>query len=233
MENKMHISLKKYWKAPSFALMLGLSAAEAHSATVTLSFGHKAGNYSPYTESGYNTLENADGTGAVSLDNSNNECPLKDPACLHISGKNPGTAFIKRQNGTNFDAFSLLINFSGEGNRNFVEFDNGVSTISLALGNSYTGGVFDAFTHTLFTGAISFKDNYFIDLAALAVADGKTSSFFKNISELSIETAGGAANVRVDNVVVSAVPVPAAGIMLLFGLGALGALALRRRGAIL
>ena len=229
----MHIAFEASWKAPSLALALGLCAASAQSATVTLNFGDQPGNYSPYTESGYNTSANADGTGAVHLDNSNGQCPLPDPACLHVSGSNPGTAFIERQDGTNFDAISLLINFSGNGNVNFAAFDNGLTSIILALGDSYTGGVYDGLMHTLVSGPILFNTDYYIDLAGLAVANGKDSSFFSNISELSFETSGGAANLRIDNVVLSAVPVPASGLLLLFGLGALGTLAYRRRSATL
>jgi hypothetical protein len=213
-------------QAAAVVLGLGFGTVGANAATVTLTFGNQPGVFSPYTEAGYNVSANANGTGAVHLDNSNGQCPFADPACLHISGDNPGTAFIERQDGTKFDALSFLINFSGEGSTNFVTFDNGVSSINLALGTSYTQGVYAGLAKTLVTGAVAKNTDYFIDLAKLAVANGKLSTFFNNISELSIETPSGGANVRIDNVVLAAVPVPAAG---LIGLGAFGGLAMKRR----
>lgn len=225
----MKFDFQKCLAAAAIVGGLCFGAAGVQAATVTLDFGNQPGNYSPYQEDGYNVSANANGSGSVQLDNSVGNCPLSDPACLHVSGSNPGTAFIERQDGKTFDAFSFLINFAGNGNQNYVSFDNGPSFVRLALGTSYSDGVYLASTLVKVTGAVAKGKDYFIDLSKFAVADGKASSFFTNISELSIETGGGAANVRVDNVVLSAVPVPAAGLMFLIGLGALGGVAALKR----
>lgn len=221
-----------YLKGIAAALVLGLTAVGANAAVVVLDFGSQPGNYSPYQEDGYNVAANSNGTGSVQLDNSGGQCPFSDPACMHVSGSNPGTAYVARQDGSMFDAFSLAINFSGKGNTNYVEFDNGPQDILLALGSSYASGVFtSAAMTTLVTGMITKNTDYFIDLAGLAVANGQGAGFFTGIYELSIKSAGGGANVRVDNISVSAVPLPAGIVLLLGGLGALGALRRKRKAA--
>lgn len=209
-------------------LGLAVTALGAQAATVTLDFGNQPGNYAPYQEDGYNVSANSDGTGAVQLDNSSGQCPFSDPACLHVSGSNPGTAYVERQDGNLFDALSLAVNFSGIGTTNFVAFDNGFEDIVFSLGQSYTGGVYtNSSMTTLVTDFIVKNTDYFLDLGALAVAAGESAGFFDGIPELSIKSAEGAANVRIDNIAVSAVPLPAGGLLLLGGLG--GLLALRRK----
>lgn len=181
----------------AIVLTLGVMVSTTAAQATVIDFGTHPGNYNPYIEDGFSFDH-------VSLDNSNGNCPFSDPACLKLNSGNGGgfsQTIMTRLGGGVFDLTGFSFEFSGNARVNtLIVSALGYGNLTLTVG---VGGI-------LKNTSYSLMNLLFADVAAVTFSS----------------TSGG--TVRIDNIVATAaVPVPAAGFLLLAGLGGLAAL--RRR----
>jgi hypothetical protein len=179
-------------------LALGVMVSTTAAQATVIDFGDQPGNYNPYVEDGF-SFDHA------SLDNSGGNCPFSNPACMKLnSGRGGGFSqtIMTRVGGGVFDLMGFSFEFSGNANVNTL--------IVSALG-------YGDLTLTVGVGGILKNTSY--SMMNLLFADVEAVTFRS--------TSGG--TVRIDNisVAIAAVPIPAAGFLLLAGLGGLAAM--RRR----
>lgn len=205
--------------------IVAFSVSAASAATITFS-GAGGNPNGTYTEGGYEFTPSSTPSG---------NCPVPaDAPCIKELKQGVLTTMVKSGGGA-FDLLGLDFLLVGSGNNNNNQNNTssfiitaGATVLEIKMGDAL--GIFPTFSlkkvDGTATGNVTFNEGYRLVFDGLF--DGITSVSFTTTSSQ------GNAQARMDNVVVpdvAPVPVPAAGLMLMAGLGGMAALRRRKKTA--
>lgn len=195
--------------ASAMFAVAGFSGANATTST-TIGFGSGGAGHT-WTESGY-LFE------AIDRDNSGGNCPFGDPACMDLN--NNSETVMTAVGGGKFSLLKFNFEFSGTGTGGVNEFDifaDGDSTTTLRFIEGTT--VFDDGTSSgTLQKNVSYRTEWIFD-----------PDLFTDVTSITFRHKSGGTT-RIDDVMVSAIPLPLGAMLLASAFGLATALRRRRLG---